>query len=37
MMVHVLPNATSATELDIWHVTVGALQMPILLTTKEAL
>ncbi|GJS76518.1 putative reverse transcriptase domain-containing protein [Tanacetum coccineum] len=32
----VLPNATSATELAIWPVTVGALQMAILLTTKEA-
>ncbi|GKD72987.1 reverse transcriptase domain-containing protein [Tanacetum coccineum] len=37
MMVHVLLNATSATKLAIWPVTVGALQMPILLTTKEAL
>ncbi|GJR88489.1 hypothetical protein Tco_0212500 [Tanacetum coccineum] len=37
IMVHVLPNATSATELAIWPVTVGVLQMPILLTTKEAL
>ncbi|GJS17361.1 hypothetical protein Tco_0411833 [Tanacetum coccineum] len=37
MMVHVLPNAMSAKELAIWPVTVGALQMPILLTTKEAL
>ncbi|GJY47031.1 hypothetical protein Tco_0436094 [Tanacetum coccineum] len=34
---HVLPNATSATELTIWPMTVGALQMSILLTTKEAL
>ncbi|GJW37679.1 putative reverse transcriptase domain-containing protein [Tanacetum coccineum] len=37
MMVHVLPNATSATELAIWPVTGGVLQMPILLTTKGAL
>ncbi|GKE11430.1 putative reverse transcriptase domain-containing protein [Tanacetum coccineum] len=37
MMVSVLPNATSATELAIWPVTVGVLQMPILLTTKGAL
>nr|GEY25111.1 putative reverse transcriptase domain-containing protein [Tanacetum cinerariifolium] len=37
MMVHVLPNATSATELAIWPVTVGVVQMPILLTTKGAL
>ncbi|GJX45406.1 putative reverse transcriptase domain-containing protein, partial [Tanacetum coccineum] len=37
MMVHVLLNTTSAKELAIWPVTVGALQMPILLTTKEAL
>ncbi|GJY75952.1 hypothetical protein Tco_0481068 [Tanacetum coccineum] len=37
MMVHVLPNATSATELAIWPVIVGVLQMPILLTTKGAL
>nr|GEX92863.1 hypothetical protein [Tanacetum cinerariifolium] len=37
MMVHVLPNATSATELAIWPVTVGVLQMPILLTSKKAL
>nr|GEX82308.1 hypothetical protein [Tanacetum cinerariifolium] len=37
MMVHVHPNATSATELTIWPVTVGVLQMPILLTTKGAL
>ncbi|GJR45737.1 putative reverse transcriptase domain-containing protein [Tanacetum coccineum] len=33
----VLQNATSAIELDIWLVTVGVLQMPILLTTKWAL
>ncbi|GJY75953.1 hypothetical protein Tco_0481069 [Tanacetum coccineum] len=32
-----LPNATSATELAIWPVIVGVLQMPILLTTKGAL
>ncbi|GJR93729.1 hypothetical protein Tco_0265903 [Tanacetum coccineum] len=37
MMVHVLPNATSATKLAIWPVTVGVLQMPILLTTKGVL
>nr|GFB96080.1 hypothetical protein [Tanacetum cinerariifolium] len=37
MMVHVLPNATSATELAIWPVTVGVLQIPILLTSKKAL
>ncbi|GJZ17963.1 putative reverse transcriptase domain-containing protein [Tanacetum coccineum] len=37
MMVHVLPNATSATELAIWPMIVGVLQMPILLTTKGAL
>nr|GEV51218.1 putative reverse transcriptase domain, ribonuclease H-like domain, aspartic peptidase domain protein [Tanacetum cinerariifolium] len=36
MMVYVLLNATSATELAIWPVTVGVLQMPILLTTKGA-
>ncbi|GKE61321.1 hypothetical protein Tco_1511688, partial [Tanacetum coccineum] len=37
MMVHVLPNATSATELAIWLVTVGVPPMPTLLTTKGAL
>ncbi|GJZ49665.1 hypothetical protein Tco_0603855 [Tanacetum coccineum] len=37
MMVHVLLNVISATELAIWPVTVGVLQIPILLTTKEAL
>nr|GFC09597.1 hypothetical protein [Tanacetum cinerariifolium] len=37
MMVHVLPNATSATNLAIYPVTVGVLQMPILLTSKKAL
>ncbi|GJR95272.1 putative reverse transcriptase domain-containing protein [Tanacetum coccineum] len=37
MMVYVFPNVTSATELAIWPVTVGVLQMPILLTTKGAL
>ncbi|GKA15069.1 putative reverse transcriptase domain-containing protein [Tanacetum coccineum] len=37
MMVHVLPNATSTTELAIWLVTVGVPPMPTLLTTKEAL
>ncbi|GJT39073.1 hypothetical protein Tco_0938938 [Tanacetum coccineum] len=36
-MVCVLPNATSATELAIWPLTVGVLQMPILLTNKGAL
>ncbi|GJV88303.1 putative reverse transcriptase domain-containing protein [Tanacetum coccineum] len=35
--VSVLQNATSATELAIWPVTVGVLQMPTLLTTKGAL
>ncbi|GJY93921.1 reverse transcriptase domain-containing protein [Tanacetum coccineum] len=34
MMVRVLLNVTSATELAIWPVTIGVLQMPILLTTK---
>nr|GEX38996.1 putative reverse transcriptase domain, ribonuclease H-like domain, aspartic peptidase domain protein [Tanacetum cinerariifolium] len=33
----VFQNATSATGLAIWLVTVGVLQMPILLTTKGAL
>ncbi|GJZ43573.1 putative reverse transcriptase domain-containing protein [Tanacetum coccineum] len=37
MMVNVLQNAISATELAIWLVTVGVLQMPTLLTTKRAL
>ncbi|GKA43816.1 hypothetical protein Tco_0736540 [Tanacetum coccineum] len=37
MTVNVLQNATSATELAIWPVIVGVLQMPILLTTKGAL
>ncbi|GJR20090.1 reverse transcriptase domain-containing protein [Tanacetum coccineum] len=37
MMVSVLQNAISATELAIWPVTVGVLQMSILLTTKGAL
>ncbi|GJX43090.1 hypothetical protein Tco_0259766 [Tanacetum coccineum] len=37
MMVHVLPNATSAIELAIWLVTVGVPLMPTLLTTKGAL
>ncbi|GJZ73421.1 putative reverse transcriptase domain-containing protein, partial [Tanacetum coccineum] len=36
MTVSVIQNATSATELAIWLVTVGVLQMPILLTTKGA-
>ncbi|GJY26354.1 reverse transcriptase domain-containing protein [Tanacetum coccineum] len=37
MMVHVLPNAISATELAICLVTVGVPPMPTLLTTKGAL
>ncbi|GJS46004.1 hypothetical protein Tco_0596125 [Tanacetum coccineum] len=37
MIDSVLSNATSVTELAIWHVTIGVLQMPILLTTKGAL
>ncbi|GJY21871.1 hypothetical protein Tco_0394437 [Tanacetum coccineum] len=37
IMVHVLPNATSAIELAIWPVIVGVLRMPILLITKGAL
>ncbi|GJW45495.1 putative reverse transcriptase domain-containing protein [Tanacetum coccineum] len=37
IMVHVHLNATSATKFAIWLVTVRALQMPILLITKEAL
>nr|GFB02168.1 reverse transcriptase domain-containing protein [Tanacetum cinerariifolium] len=37
MMVHVLPNSLSATDLAICPMTVGVLQMPILLTTKGAL
>ncbi|GJX06667.1 putative reverse transcriptase domain-containing protein [Tanacetum coccineum] len=37
MMVHLLPNATSATELAICLVTVGVPPMPTLLTTKGAL
>ncbi|GJV54927.1 hypothetical protein Tco_1455932 [Tanacetum coccineum] len=37
MMVHVLLNATSATELSIWLVTVGVPPYPTLLTTKGAL
>ncbi|GJY96115.1 putative reverse transcriptase domain-containing protein [Tanacetum coccineum] len=36
-MVHVLPNAISATELAIWLMTVGVLPMPTLLITKGAL
>ncbi|GKD75111.1 hypothetical protein Tco_1333393 [Tanacetum coccineum] len=35
--VHVLPNATSATKLAIWLVTIGVPPMPTLLTTKGAL
>ncbi|GJT33985.1 putative reverse transcriptase domain-containing protein [Tanacetum coccineum] len=37
MMVSVLQNATSATKLAIWLVTIGVLQIPTLLTTKGAL
>ncbi|GKA62554.1 putative reverse transcriptase domain-containing protein [Tanacetum coccineum] len=37
MMVHVLPNVISATELAICLVTVGVPPMPTLLTTKGAL
>ncbi|GKF60894.1 putative reverse transcriptase domain-containing protein, partial [Tanacetum coccineum] len=37
MMLHVLPNATSATELAIWLMTIGVPPMPTLLTTKGAL
>ncbi|GJW93142.1 hypothetical protein Tco_0172814 [Tanacetum coccineum] len=37
MTVSVLQNATSATGLAIWPVTIGVLQMPTLLTTKGAL
>ncbi|GJW82791.1 putative reverse transcriptase domain-containing protein [Tanacetum coccineum] len=37
MTVNVLQNATSVTELAIWHVTVGVLEMPTLLTTKGAM
>ncbi|GJZ85196.1 putative reverse transcriptase domain-containing protein [Tanacetum coccineum] len=36
-MVHVLPDATSAIKAAIWPVTVGALQMPTMLTIREAL
>ncbi|GJU08044.1 hypothetical protein Tco_1124474 [Tanacetum coccineum] len=36
MMVRVLLNASSATKFAIWPVTIGVLQMPILLTTKGA-
>nr|GFA11846.1 putative reverse transcriptase domain-containing protein [Tanacetum cinerariifolium] len=36
MMDNMLPNATSATELAIWPVTVRVLQMPKPLTTKGA-
>ncbi|GKA34549.1 hypothetical protein Tco_0720978 [Tanacetum coccineum] len=35
--VHVLPNATSATELAIWPVTVGVLRILMLVTIKGAL
>ncbi|GJY47363.1 hypothetical protein Tco_0436426 [Tanacetum coccineum] len=37
LTVNVLQNVTSATELAIWLVTVGVLQMPTLLTTKRVL
>nr|GEV70502.1 hypothetical protein [Tanacetum cinerariifolium] len=37
MMVSVLRNATSATGLAMWPVTIGVLQVPILLTTKAVL
>ncbi|GJY52827.1 putative reverse transcriptase domain-containing protein [Tanacetum coccineum] len=37
MTVCVLQNATSATELAIWLVTIGVLQMPMLLTIRGAL
>ncbi|GJY08108.1 hypothetical protein Tco_0375162 [Tanacetum coccineum] len=37
MMGNVLQNATSATGLAIWPVTIGVLQIPTLLTTKRAL
>ncbi|GKG35674.1 hypothetical protein Tco_0440828, partial [Tanacetum coccineum] len=37
MTVNVLQNATRATELAIWLVTVGVLQIPTLLTTKGTL
>ncbi|GKC24575.1 putative reverse transcriptase domain-containing protein, partial [Tanacetum coccineum] len=37
MTVNVLQNVTSATELAIWLVTVGVLQMSTLLTTKGAI
>ncbi|GKC81677.1 hypothetical protein Tco_1137394 [Tanacetum coccineum] len=36
MMVNVLQNVTSKTELAIWLMAVGVLQMPTLLTTKGA-
>ncbi|GJV62559.1 putative reverse transcriptase domain-containing protein [Tanacetum coccineum] len=36
-MVHVLLNATKATELAIWPMTVGVPPMPTLLTTRRAL
>ncbi|GKE11117.1 hypothetical protein Tco_1414668, partial [Tanacetum coccineum] len=37
MMVHVLPNAKSATELAIWPATVGVLQILMLVTVTGAL
>ncbi|GKC47065.1 hypothetical protein Tco_1064787 [Tanacetum coccineum] len=36
-MVHVLPIATSATELAIWPATVGVLQILMLVTIRGAL
>ncbi|GKG36541.1 hypothetical protein Tco_0444219 [Tanacetum coccineum] len=36
-MVHVLRNATSATELAIWPATVGVLQILMLVTIRGAL
>ncbi|GJZ88686.1 reverse transcriptase domain-containing protein [Tanacetum coccineum] len=36
-MVHVLPNATSATELAIWPATVGVLRILMLVTIRGAL
>ncbi|GKC65746.1 hypothetical protein Tco_1098344 [Tanacetum coccineum] len=35
-MVHVLPNATSLTELAIWPATLGVLQILMLVTIREA-
>ncbi|GJY06216.1 hypothetical protein Tco_0373270 [Tanacetum coccineum] len=36
-MVHVLPNATSVTELAIWHATIGVLQILMLVTIRREL